>query len=224
MEITEKVKNITWLGQSGFLFYLDNRTIVIDPYETSVSALADIILITHSHWDHLSLNDIEKFKNSKTLILTEPKSAGIIGGNTKIINVGEEFYIDGIIIKAVRAYNISNDKPHLKKSNWLGFIISTNDITIYHAGDTDLIPEMNNYNVDIALVPISGTYVMDSEQAVEAIKRIKPKVAIPMHYNPKLNKYYKIFPGTGTMEDAISFSNGLKDISSPVLLDIFDYN
>ena len=224
MSITESIKNITWLGQSGFLLFFNKKTIVIDPYETSVSAIADIILITHPHWDHLSINDIEKFNNPNTIIITDQQSASKIEGNIKIINIWDELVIFGIKIKAVRAYNLDSQKPHLRKSNWLGFIISSGGTSIYHAGDTDLIPEMNDYDADIALVPVSGTYVMDVKQAVDAIKIIRPKVAIPMHYNPKLNRYYKIFPGAGTMDDAIAFCNDIKHICKPVLLNIFSDN
>tara|TARA_Y100001958_G_C21244371_1_gene573567 strand:+ start:501 stop:1169 length:669 start_codon:yes stop_codon:yes gene_type:complete len=214
------MQNIKWLGQSGFVFLLNEKLIVIDPYETSISAVADIILITHPHWDHLSLNDIEKFKCSETLIYTEPSSAKIIGEQAKIIDIGDEVTIDGINIKAVRAYNRQNDKPHLKDSKWLGFIISDGDTTIYHAGDTDLIPEMEKYFADIALVPVSGTYVMDVKQAIKSIKRIAPKFAIPMHYNPNLNQYYKIFPGVGTAQDAKEFCRGINEFCDGIILDI----
>jgi len=118
--------------------------------------------------------------------------------------------IDDIKIKAVKAYNLERERPHQKINNWIGYIISSNDFSIYHAGDTGLIPEMNNYYADIALVPVSGTYVMSPDDAIEAIKIINPQIAIPMHFDSNLNRYWKIFPGVGTVEDAEKFCDGIK--------------
>ena len=84
MYLNEILKNIIWLGQSGFIIHLDNKTIIIDPYESKVTALADIILITHPHWDHLSSNDIDKFNYSKTKIVADAESGSKIVGNVQI--------------------------------------------------------------------------------------------------------------------------------------------
>ena len=113
----------------------------------------------------------------------------------------------GIPIEAVPAYN--TDKSfHPKRNNWLGFIITIDGKRIYHAGDTDLIPEMDTFTVDIALLPVSGTYVMTADEAIEAAKRLKPEVAIPMHYDAIV----------GSGEDAVRFKTALEGICEVAVL------
>ena len=162
----EKILNgIVWLGQSGFIINTTNKTITIDPYQAKGCALSDIILITHPHWDHLSLEDIDRFRKPSTVIITEAQSARKLSGDVQILKPGEEITINDIKISAVCAYNIDNDNPHPKNNNWLGFILDFEGVRIYHSGDTDLIPEMDTLDVDIAILPVSGTYVMNAEEA-----------------------------------------------------------
>ena len=218
----EKILNgIVWLGQSGFVININNKTITIDPYQAKGCALSDIILITHPHWDHLSIEDIDRFRKPNSIIITESQSAKKISGDVRIIKIGQEIIIDDIKISAVRAYNLNDDAPHSKTNNWLGFIINIDGISIYHSGDTDHIPEMDNFDVDIALLPVSGTYVMNAEQAIEAVFKINPKIAIPMHYDPNLSRHWKIFPGVGTNEDAIKFVKGVGGVCRPIILNCF---
>ena len=219
--IEKILDGITWLGQSGFIINTNNKTIAIDPYQAKGCALSDIILITHPHWDHLSLEDIDRFKKPNTIIITESQSAEKVSGDVRIIQIGQEMQIDGIKISAVRAYNLKNDAPHPKKNNWLGFIINIDGVTIYHSGDTDLIPEMENFNIDIALLPVSGTYVMNADKAIEAVFKINPRIAIPMHYDADLSRHWKIFPGVGTNEDATKFIKGVDKVCRPIILDCF---
>jgi L-ascorbate metabolism protein UlaG (beta-lactamase superfamily) len=120
---------------------------------------------------------------------------------------GDSIEVNGIKIEAVAAYN-TNKKFHPKEKNWLGFIVTLGGCRIYHAGDTDLIEEMADLNVDIALLPVSGTYVMTAEEAVEAAKRIKPKIAIPMHYDSLV----------GSEVDARAFAKGLEGICEVKLI------
>ncbi|RLF54379.1 MAG: MBL fold metallo-hydrolase, partial [Thermoplasmata archaeon] len=110
-------------------------------------------------------------------------------------------------IEAVPAYNTDKDF-HPGKNGWLGFVVEIDGVRIYHAGDTDFIPEMKGIDVDIALLPVSGTYVMTAEQAVEAAKTIKPKVAIPMHYGAIV----------GGEKDASSFQKALAGIVEVTIL------
>ena len=122
---------------------------------------------------------------------------------------GESCKIDNIKIEAVASYNI-NKKFHPRANNWLGFIVTVNGVRIYHAGDTDYIPEMNNFKADIALLPVSGTYVMTADEAVQAALDIKPQVAIPMHFGSIV----------GDLSDAESFARALADkitVKIPVL-------
>jgi L-ascorbate metabolism protein UlaG (beta-lactamase superfamily) len=175
------VDKIKWLGHDSFQLDFE-KTIYIDPYQVSPKKKADIILVTHEHFDHCSPDDIARLKKNDTVIITEKNTASkIIDGDIRILRPGETLSLDDIKVEAVCAYNI-NKAFHPKANGWLGFIIEVQDVRIYHAGDTDFIPEMNDIQADIALLPVSGKYVMTSEEAVQAALAIQPKIAIPMHY------------------------------------------
>ena len=191
------LESISWLGHDTFRID-GSQTIYIDPFRIDSGKTADLILVTHEHYDHCSPEDIEKIQGKNTLIVTESLSAKKLKGNVKIVKPGDKIEVSGITIEAVPAYN-TNKKFHPKANGWLGFIIEINGERIYHAGDTDLIPEMKNFKVDIALLPVSGTYVMTAEEAVEAALAIKPKTAIPMHYDSIV----------GSQENALAFQEAL---------------
>lgn len=176
---------IEFLGHSSFII---NNNIFIDPYNIETDKKADLILITHSHYDHCSLEDIQKIMKPETIVIAPPdcssKLARIEDLKTKIITPGKKFTSNNLEIEAIPAYSIK--KPyHPKENEWIGYILEINGKRIYHAGDTELIPEMNNLNVDIALLPIGGEYTMNVQEAAEAVTRIKAKIAIPMHYGNK---------------------------------------
>ena len=179
-------------------------TVYIDPYQLASKYQkkndADVVLLTHDHFDHLSTDDLKQIINNNTSILSATecveKLAGLKVKEISGIKPGEKSIIKGLTIEAVPAYNI-NKKFHPKSDGKVGFIIRINEKRIYHAGDADLIPEMESVDPDIALVPVSGTYVMTAEEAAKAVNElIRPKkVVIPMHYNAVV----------GTEEDAKKF-------------------
>jgi len=181
--------DLTWLGHDGFKIK-NSKVIYIDPFNIHEKEKADLILITHEHYDHLSLEDINKVYSDNTIIVASEICRNNLGNfkNVKYVKPGDKLKIDDISIEAVYSYNVnkfrSPGKPfHPKEDKKLGYILTINNTRIYHAGDTDLISEMNNLkNIDIALLPVSGTYVMDVNEAFESVKIIKPKIAIPMHY------------------------------------------
>ena len=175
------IENITWLGHAGFKIK-GEKTVYIDPFKINETEPADIIIITHEHFDHLSPEDIRKIQTGKTIIVTTPDCYSKVSGNVKTISPGQTLNVDGIKIEAVPAYN-SNKQFHPKPKGWIGVVVTINGKRIYHAGDTDNIPEMSALkNIDVALLPVSGTYVMTSEEAADAANKIMPKVAVPMHY------------------------------------------
>lgn len=178
--IEDILKKIVWLGHDGFRIDA-SKTVYIDPYQISDGPEADLILITHEHFDHCSPDDVAKVQHSGSVIVTEKDSATKLSGDVRVVKVGETLSIDNVKIEAVAAYN-TNKEFHPKSNGWLGFIVEIDGVKVYHAGDTDFIPEMNNFNTDIALLPVSGTYVMTADEAVEAALAINPKIAIPMHY------------------------------------------
>lgn len=197
---------IKWLGHSGFL--IKNSVVVyIDPYNIKDGLdKADIIMITHSHYDHCSVADMAKIiKDGTKIILTADSQSKItrfdIPIQIEIIEPGQELTFGDVKILAVPAYNI--DKHfHPKDENWVGYIVKFNGIVVYHAGDTDFIPEMQKLTgyqqpgkEFIALLPVGGRFTMTVDEAVEAAKMIKPSLAIPIHYGSVV----------GTEEDAKEF-------------------
>lgn len=201
-------KDIHWLGHDTFKIS-GQKIIYTDPFKIKKTDVADIILITHEHHDHCSPEDIKKIQGPKTVIISSPDCAAKLTGNVKTAKPGDRFSIDGIEIEAVPAYN-TNKNFHTKDRGWVGYIFKANNIRIYLAGDTDRIPEMKSFkNIDVALLPVSGTYVMTAEEAVNAALDINPKIAIPMHYGSIV----------GSSSDAKKFADGLKGKISVVILD-----
>ncbi|WP_028314790.1 MBL fold metallo-hydrolase [Desulfatibacillum aliphaticivorans] len=206
--IREMVSNIRWLGHDGFLIKAGDKNIVIDPYELESAVEADILLISHDHFDHCSVDDAAKVVKPGTVIVTEKDSAAKLSGDVRVVAPGDSVEIGDVTVAAVPAYNINKDF-HPKGNGWVGFVITYNGVKIYHAGDTDFIPEMGALDVDIALLPVSGTYVMTWDEAVEAAKKIMPQIAIPMHYGGIV----------GTSEDADKFKAALDGVCEVVVLE-----
>ncbi len=189
-EDTAKVDNviIKWLGHAGFMIKGEDKIVYIDPYSLpeyiDFEDRADLILITHDHYDHCSQEQVQKlWKGDATVLVPESCELRFVG-DTRSVNPGdhfdEELKVKDFEIEIVPAYNI--DKQFHPSGKGVGYIITIDDIKIYHAGDTDLIPQMNKISADVALLPIGGTYTMDEVEAAEAAAVISPRVVIPMHY------------------------------------------
>lgn len=203
---------LLWLGHSGFLIK-NKKNIYIDPYNiTERNEKADLILITHSHYDHCSVADIQKIiKEGTTIVITADCQSKItrfsVPIDIQIVEVGSEFEFGDVKISALPAYNV--DKPfHPKSEGWLGYLIKLNGVVIYHAGDTDIIPEMQKltgHRQDdkklIALLPIGGRFTMSAEEAAEAAEIIKPFLVVPMHFGGIV----------GAIDDAEEFLRACRD-------------
>lgn len=203
---------IRWLGHSGFLIK-NSKVIYIDPYNIKAnSEKADLILITHSHYDHCSVADMNKIIKEGTKIVIPADCQSKITRfdmpiRIEVIEPGQQLTFGDIRISTLASYNV--DKPfHSKNEYWVGYLIEVDSIFIYHAGDTDVIPEMQRltgYKQSnkkfVALLPVGGRFTMTAEEAVEAAKIIKPSLAIPMHYGSIV----------GSEEDAQEFCNLCKE-------------
>jgi L-ascorbate metabolism protein UlaG (beta-lactamase superfamily) len=176
--IAEKIQ---WLGHDAFRIS-GSRTIYIDPYQINPpQPRADLILCTHAHFDHCSPEDIKLIRDEKTLLIGTADTLASFSGNKREVSAGDRFAIGEVRIEVVPAYNL-NKTFHPRDSRWVGYVITIDGVRIYHAGDTDRIPEMKDIKADIALLPVSGTYVMTAEEAADAALDIGPRVAMPMHY------------------------------------------
>ena len=200
------IESVTWLGHSGFLVRAGRANVYIDPYRVPESApAADVILVTHDHYDHFSPQDVERLTTDATWLIAPPTVAERVAGQVVSIAPGqivEPESVRGIDVRAVAAYNTSkrnNDgEPfHPRAAGGVGFDLRIRGERLYHAGDTDVIPEMDEvHGVEVALLPVSGVYVMTAGEAAEAARRIAPKVAVPMHWGEHM----------GTRADANEFA------------------
>ena len=198
--------SVDWLGHSGFRLRTGRATVYIDPYRVSPEApKADLILVTHGHYDHFSPQDIELLSHPRTILVAPAAVAERVSGRVLSIAPGEmieDELVRGVAVAAIAAYNTSKRDHegnvfHPPEAGWVGYDLNVRGERLYHAGDTDVIPEMDAVaGVDVALLPVSGTYVMTASEAAEAARRIGPRVAVPMHWGEHI----------GTREDALAFA------------------
>jgi L-ascorbate metabolism protein UlaG (beta-lactamase superfamily) len=190
--LTVQGVEITWLGHDGFKIKKD-RVIYVDPFKLAGKPeAADLVCVTHEHFDHLSVDDLKKVVTPKTTVVTIPACEKAVKElkpkAVRIVSAGQRLEVDGVGVEALPAYNTTKFRSpgnpfHPKADGKVGFVLSVGGLRIYHAGDTDQIPEMAQVKgVDVALLPVSGTYVMTADEAVKACEAIQPKLAIPMHY------------------------------------------
>ena len=178
-----------------------NKVIYIDPFKIDKNYNdADIVFITHDHYDHYSEEDIDKVINENTTIiipeelLTKLLRKGINKNAIITVEPNEKYIVQGIKFETIPAYN-TNKTFHPKENGWIGYIITLDDIRYYIAGDTDITEENRKVKCDVAFVPVGGTYTMNSKEAAQLINEIQPKIAVPIHYGSVV----------GTKQDATYF-------------------
>lgn len=191
---------VKWLGHASFQIRTLGKIIYVDLKKcgkvVETSEKADIILVTHNHGDHCSPPKIQKLRKKDTVVIAPKDCASRIGGIVKTIKPGEEITVNSVKIEAVEAYNVKRFKPSGKpwhpKGYGVGYLIKTEGKIVYHAGDTDFIPEMRLLkNIDLALLPAGDKYTMDNIEASEAAMAIKPKTAMAMHTWEKDREEFK---------------------------------
>ncbi|MCS7094519.1 MAG: MBL fold metallo-hydrolase [Thaumarchaeota archaeon] len=199
---------ITWLRHDGFLLTGAGKTVVIDPFNVRMrrQVKADVVFVTHDHFDHCSLKDLEPFVDrEKTSIVAArncSRALKDLGCRSKeFVEPGSSGEVSGVRYQAVPAYNVNKFRApgvpfHPKNYGGVGYVIEIAGVRVYHAGDTDDVPELAQLKaIDVALLPVSGTYVMTAEEAADFARKIAPKLAIPMHFGEIV----------GSIEDAERF-------------------
>lgn len=203
------IKNIELIAQSAIrIKNQDNKVIYFDPFKLGgdYNNDADLIYITHSHFDHFSPEDILKIKKEETKIIApedlreQIEKIGFDESNVLLVKPNNDYNIENIEFSTIPAYNINKDF-HKKEFNWVGYIVNIDGERIYVAGDTDNTEEARNVKCDIACIPIGGTYTMTYEEAADLINTIRPKVAIPTHYKTIV----------GTAQDAQKFKEKMAE-------------
>lgn len=174
----------TWFRQSSYLWRGDGINVYIDPWGVTTKDPADVIFITHAHFDHFQPEQIEKLRTKGTVIVAPRDVAAELSGDVKAVAPGDSLEVKGIKAQVLPAYNIAEERleMHPKANQWVGYLLSLGGSDYYHAGDTDHLPELESVKTNVAFLPIGGTYTMDPVEAAGLAKKIQPQIAVPMHY------------------------------------------
>ena len=209
METNDVIK---WIGHASFIFRANSMNVFVDPFSVSaaVNSKADIILITHAHFDHCSKDDIDRVRSEGTKIVAAP---GCLDAKEysrlEVMRPGQSKDIMGVRIEAVPAYNTNQARLsyHPRQNDWVGYVVDVDGMRVYHAGDTDFVDEMKSLSsIDLALLPIGGKYTMDVGEAISAADAIGAKRTVPMHYKSLLGR-------EGSMEAEKKFLGAVKGAS-----------
>jgi L-ascorbate metabolism protein UlaG (beta-lactamase superfamily) len=174
------LEKITWFGHASVRIKSE-KIIYIDPWKIPGGEKADLILITHSHYDHLSPTDVKKLQKKETVVLATADCLPQLSGDVRAVKPGDRLSLFGIDVEVVPSYNLKK-AFHPKGNHWIGYVVTVEGNRIYYPGDTDFIPEMKEIRADIMILPVGGTYTMDAREAAEAVNALRPKMAIPIHY------------------------------------------
>jgi L-ascorbate metabolism protein UlaG (beta-lactamase superfamily) len=204
----------TWFKQSGYRWVGDGITVYIDPWQLPGSpGPADVIFITHGHFDHYSPDDIDTLRKGDTAIVAPRDVAVELHGDVHAVNPGDIVEARGVKAHAVPAYNIAEDRldAHPKEKGWVGYLLDLGGTTYYHAGDTDHLPELERLQSSVAFLPIGGSgFTMDGREAGHLARTMSPEIAVPMHYGGFVE-------GCGEPEDAEVFRREAEPVRVEIL-------
>jgi L-ascorbate metabolism protein UlaG (beta-lactamase superfamily) len=200
MKPEELIEKLHWLGHDSFR--LDGPPVIyFDPWKLKGRPPeADLVLVSHEHHDHCSPDDVKRVSGRDTVVLAGGSAADQLPG-ARTVAPGDRLTVAGVEVEAVRAYNVNKFRSpgmpfHPRKLDHVGYLVTVEGVRIYFAGDTDQIPEMADLSCDVALLPVSGTYVMTAEEAADAARTLSPQIVVPMHYGA----------GIGTADDGRRFT------------------
>ena len=178
------LERVTWFRQAAFRWQGDGFVLYVDPWGVTDDAPADVILITHAHYDHYQPHEIERLRTPSTKIVAPRDVARELSGDVTAVAPGESHEIGGLRFETVPAYNIVEERldMHPKRNGWVGYVLEFDGHRYYHGGDTDALPELEHLDTDVAMVPIGGTFTMDAEEAGAFVRTMSPRLAVPMHY------------------------------------------
>jgi len=196
------LEKLRWLGHDSFV-YGGSAVVYFDPWQLKAQEnlpVADVVLVSHEHGDHCSPDDVARISGPNTVVVASQTAAPQLRGDVRVMRPGDELAIGHVVVRAVPAYNVNKFRSpgnpfHPQRALHNGYVVTVDGVCVYFAGDTDHIPEMAKVSCDVALLPVSGTYVMTAEEAAEAAEVIQPTVAVPMHYGVV----------AGTPDDALRF-------------------
>jgi L-ascorbate metabolism protein UlaG (beta-lactamase superfamily) len=182
--VSAVLEGFTWFRQSAYRWQGDGPVVYIDPWGVNDDVPADVILITHAHYDHFQPHEIERLTTRSTKLVAPHDVARELKGDVTPVAPGESLDLDGLKVQTVPAYNFVEERldMHPKANGWVGYVLQLGGHSYYHAGDTDALPELETLETDVAMVPIGGTYTMDWQEAAGFVKAMSPQLAVPMHY------------------------------------------
>mgnify|MGYP000344959941 CR=1 FL=1 len=204
------LEGITWFRQSAMRWRGDGPVVYVDPWGVTDPAPADLILITHAHFDHFQPEEIERLRTATTKLVAPKDVAAELSGDVTAVAPGESHEIGGFRFETVPAYNIVEERleMHPKRNGWVGYVFEYGGRTYYHGGDTDALPELESLSTQVAMVPIGGTYTMDAREAAGLVKAMGPELAVPMHFGFVV----------GSPSDAERF----RELAAPVTVEVLE--
>ncbi len=178
------LERFTWFKQAAYRWQSDDLVVYIDPWGVTGDIPADVVFITHAHFDHFQPEEIERLRKPSTRIVAPADVAKELSGDVTAVAPGESLDVAGLKVRTVPAYNVAEERleMHPKANRWVGYVLGLGGATYYHAGDTDHAPELDEIRTDVAFLPIGGTFTMDAHEAGGLARSIAPQVAVPMHY------------------------------------------
>jgi L-ascorbate metabolism protein UlaG (beta-lactamase superfamily) len=204
------LERVTWFKNSAFRWRDGDRTIYVDPWGITDPTPADVVLITHAHFDHFVPEDIEKIRTERTILVAPRDVADELSGDVLAVSPGDAVEAAGVRVQCVPAYNVQEDRldKHPQSNNWVGYLVELSAGVYYHAGDTDHVPELESIRASVAFLPVGGTFTMDPRQAAGLARAMSPGLAVPMHYGFV----------AGSPADGPAF----RDAASPVPVEVFE--